>query len=72
MFTNFVRYGMKSKEKQVEFDTYYNTGLRNHVKLQLLDVERANMPKVRSYSKPTPYGENEKYRKEVEQLNYYK
>ena len=71
MFTNFMRCGMKSKEKQLEFDTYYNTGLRNRVKLQMIDVERANMPQTRSYSNNTPYQENEKYRKEVEQLKYH-
>ena len=66
-----MRCGMKSKEKQLEFDTYYNTGLRNRVKLQMIDVERANMPQTRSYSNNTPYQENEKYRKEVEQLKYH-
>ena len=44
MFTNFVRNGMKSKEKQLEFDAYYNTGLRNRVRLQLIEVEKANNP----------------------------
>ena len=66
MFTNIVRNGMMSKEKQLEFDTYYNTAMRNRVKLQLAEVERANYPQTRSYSNNTPFEENEKYRKEVE------
>ena len=72
MFTNIVRNGMMSKEKQQEFDNYYNTGLRNRVKLQIAEVERANYPQARSYSNQTPLEENEKNRKEVEELRHYR
>ena len=33
MFTNLMHHGMLSKDKQVEFDRYYDTSLRNRVKL---------------------------------------
>ena len=34
MFSNLMRHGMMSKEKQIEFDNYYNTALRSRMKLQ--------------------------------------
>ena len=43
MFTNIMRQGM-SKDKQMEFDNYYNTALRHRAKLQLIDVQNVVQP----------------------------
>ena len=40
MFTNLMHHGMMSREKQIEFDNYYNTALRKRVRLELEEVEK--------------------------------
>ena len=71
MFTNILRHGAMSKEKQREHDNFYNRRLREQVKLQFGDLEKMKkLDLSRSVANKTPFEENEKYKREVENLSY--